>query len=88
MEKTLPISLARPQLTKLIAELEKGGEPIKITHRGRVEAVLISAEDYDSLIETLEILSDPEAMAAIKESEKDIKAGRLHAHKEVFKTKK
>ena len=77
MKKSLPISLVRPQLSKLVAELEKGGDPIEITHRGRVEAVLINSEDYESLLETLEILSDPEAMNAIKESEKDIKAGRL-----------
>jgi PHD/YefM family antitoxin component YafN of YafNO toxin-antitoxin module len=33
--------------------------------------------DIEGLIETIEIMSDPETMKAIKESEKDIAAGRV-----------
>lgn len=39
-----------------------------ITKNGKPAAVLISHEDLESLEETLEILGDPDALAAIKAS--------------------
>jgi antitoxin YefM len=44
-------------------------ERVTSTKNGRPAAVLIAPDDLDSLVETVEILSDPEAMAAILEAE-------------------
>jgi PHD/YefM family antitoxin component YafN of YafNO toxin-antitoxin module len=38
--------------------------------------VLISPDELESLEETLEILSDPKAMKAIRDAETDIDAGK------------
>jgi len=51
----------------------------------KMAGVLIWFEEYENLIETLEILSDSEFMESIKTGLKDEKAGRIHAHEEVFK---
>ena len=40
-----------------------------ITRNGREAAVLISPDDLASLEETLSVLSDPEAMAELREAE-------------------
>ena len=77
MNKIMPMSQVRQKITSILNELEKGGEPVIITQRSKVKAVVMSAAEYESLKETLETLSDPAAMAAIKESEKDIRARRL-----------
>ncbi len=37
---------------------------------------MVSKEDFNSVIETFEILNNPETMKQIKASEKDIKSGR------------
>lgn len=63
---TLPLAEVRAQLSKLVDSAVDTHERINITRNGRPAAVLLSVEDYDSLIETLDVLSDPEAMAAIK----------------------
>lgn len=42
---------------------------ITITKNGRPAAVLIAPDDLQSLIETLEVMSDPEAMAALREAD-------------------
>ena len=47
-----------------------------ITKHGRPAAILLSLEDLESLEETLAILSDPELMAAVREADADIAAGR------------
>lgn len=39
-------------------------------------AVLLSLEEYNSLMETLYLLSSPETIANIRQAEKDIKAGK------------
>jgi len=39
--------------------------------------VTITSDEYESMKETIEILSDPELMKQLKASEEDIKAGRV-----------
>ena len=48
-----------------------------ITRNGRPAAVMLSADEYESLEETLEILQDKDLMDALKRSEADVRAGRL-----------
>ena len=66
---TVPLATARAQLSKLVDDAVRTHERIEVTKNGRRAAVILSADDYDSLIETLDVLSDAEAMAAIRESE-------------------
>lgn len=63
---TLPLAEVRAQLSKLVESAIDTHERINITRNGRPAAVLLSAEDYDSLIETLDVLGDPDAMADIR----------------------
>jgi prevent-host-death family protein len=51
-------------------------ERFEITRNGSRVAVLLGADDYDGLMETLEILSDPVLMAEIRQADDDISAGR------------
>ncbi len=58
---------------------------VSVTIDSRHLRILTSARDtLDEVIETLEILSDPEAMDAIREGERDIKAGRTKAFDELL----
>lgn len=52
-----------------------GAEPDR-TEQGN-PAALIPYEEHQGHVETLNILSDPAAMAALEEAESDIEAGRL-----------
>lgn len=42
----------------------------------KIQETMVRREDLDALLDTIEILSDPEAMATIQKSEDDIVAGR------------
>jgi antitoxin YefM len=85
--ETVPLSKAKASLSEFIRRIREEHETFAITHRGKVEGVLLSIEEYESLIETLEILSDRDLMAAIRRGLKDEKSGRLHPPKEVFPDK-
>jgi len=55
-----------------------------ITKNGKPAAVLMSVEDLESLDATLELLSDPEALADIEESKINAKHGYYYAEDEVW----
>ena len=57
---------------------------IPITRRGRPVMALMSWELFESLVETIEIMSDPELMAHISQSEKDIAEGKTVSLHEVM----
>jgi antitoxin YefM len=75
--RIVPFSEARANLTELLDELENKHEHVLITRNGRPSAVMLSADEYESLEETLEILQDKDLMEALRKSEDDIRAGRL-----------
>ena len=43
----------------------------------RIEEKMVTREDVEALIDSIEILSNPETMEALHESDHDIKAGRV-----------
>jgi antitoxin YefM len=55
---TLPVADARAQLSKLIEEAATTHERFEITRNGHRAAVLLSADDYDVMQETIAVLSD------------------------------
>lgn len=83
----VPLSQAKARLSSLVRKIREERGTYGITHRGKPEGVLLSVEEYETLIETLEILSDRELMASIDRGLADEKAGRLYAHDEVFPEK-
>jgi antitoxin YefM len=79
----IPLAEARARLSKLVDSAVRTHERTTITRNGVPAAVLLSADDYESLQETLETLADPDLMAAIREGLDDIAAGDLHSQADV-----
>ena len=72
---TVTATEARKELFNLIRRALNAHDPVRIQHReGGV--VLMSEEDYEGLIETLELLSIAGMRESINEAEADIDAGR------------
>ena len=63
---TLTASEARANLYRLIDQAVESHQPVVITGR-RANAVLLSAEDWQSIQETLHLLSVPGMRESIKE---------------------
>lgn len=80
---TVPLAEARAQLSKLLDEAVRTHERIEVTRNGRRAGVLLSADDYDSLIETLDILSDRELMAELRAAEAAAERGEVFTLDEV-----
>jgi prevent-host-death family protein len=68
MPRTLPISEVKTRLPELVMGVAERDEEIVVTKNGRPAAMLVSYEEYQRQKETLDILSDPDMMAQIRES--------------------
>ena len=66
--QTTSLADAKDRLDELISAVEGTQKRVTITRNDKPVAVLIAVDDLESLTETLEILSDPEATAAIAEA--------------------
>jgi len=73
--RTLPLTEAKDQLSGLIEEAQTTHEIITITRHGRPAAVLMAADDLESLHETLFWLSQPGIHESLVEAEREYAAG-------------
>lgn len=64
-----PLRSVRDHFSEVVDRVERHHERVTITRNGRPVAVLISRDDLASLEETLDVLSDPEALADIREGD-------------------
>jgi antitoxin YefM len=81
---TLSIREARERLTRLPEELARGQPTaISITRRGEPVLAVMPWDFYEALMETLEILGDDEALAALRQGVRDVAAGRVRSWDDV-----
>ncbi|MBI1871768.1 MAG: type II toxin-antitoxin system Phd/YefM family antitoxin [Chlamydiae bacterium] len=76
-------SEARQKLFQLVRRSIKGHVPIRITSKSG-DVILMSEDDYESLLETLELLSIKGVLKGVQEAKEDIRMGRTKSLKEVF----
>ena len=70
--KTVPLSEAKDKLSSLVDEADKTHEIIQITRHGHPSAVLMSADDLESLQETIVWLSQPGIREDLEQARRDI----------------
>ena len=80
---TITATAARQHFYQLLRKSVKGHVPVKITSKDG-DAVMLSEADYESLLETLELLSVPGMRKSIREAKADIRAGRTKSLKAIF----
>lgn len=76
MVNTISVRELRPKLAEVLSAVHNRFDRYIVTKRGRPEAVMISIEDYESILETLNILSDKSLMRRIRKAEKDLSRGK------------
>lgn len=75
--KFVPFTAARSTLSELLDDVQARQEHVVITRQGRPAAVVISTDEWEAIQETLAVLDDEATLAALRESEEDVRAGRL-----------
>jgi antitoxin YefM len=76
-EDIKPLTEFRANVAAFVQKVRKSKRPIVITQHGRSSAVLLGVEEYESLIEKIEILQD------IHLAEKQLDDGMSIGHEDV-----
>ena len=85
IEEYMSISDAKARLLEVLRRIEEQHGNVVITKNGIPKAVLLSYEDFEGLLETIDILSDSRTVDGIKKGLQDIEAGKVVSLKEAFK---
>lgn len=81
--QTLSATQARSDLFGLVKNAVKKHQLCRINHRAG-DAILISEEDYESLLETMELLSAPNFRKKHRRARKEIREKKTVSFEEVF----
>ena len=79
MTKSVTLKRLRPELPRIIKDIDSKMSRFIITKNGKPVALIMAIDDYASLLETLDVLSNKGLMKKIKQAEIDIKKGGVKA---------
>lgn len=80
---TLSVAEARATFSKIVEAASSTHERYEVTRNGRRAAVLLGADDFDALLETLAILGDPVLVASLREGLSELDEGLTVSAQEV-----
>ena len=83
MVTTVSLKELRPGLPKVIQRIDRKLDRYVVTRRGKPVVVMLSVDDYDALMETLDILADPQAMAGLRAGERDVRQGKTRPWRDI-----
>lgn len=83
MAKTVPVRDFRSNLSQILSDVADRRDHVVVTRNGRPAAALVPIDEYQALEETAEILSDPDAMAAIEAGRAEGERGETIPFEEV-----
>ena len=81
---TLTVTEAKTHLLEIIRKSAKTMERFIVSKNGRPKVVIMSVDEYEGWLETLDILSDKNALKDIREAQKELAEGKGLAFDEVF----
>ena len=84
MNKIISLKEARQNFSALVDQADRLSSRFVVTKNGTPRAVLMSAEEFESWLETLEITSNPQTVEALDQGLKEANAKKLLAFKDVF----
>ena len=82
--KVIPITDGRKELLRLAKEAKENLDRFVFTRNGKPEVVLLSIEDYEDLLETLELYEIPGLAEVLNKRREDVRAGRFLPESDVF----
>ena len=81
--RTLSVADARANFSRVVESASQTHERFDVTRNGGRIAVILGADDFDALIETVEILANAEEMNSIRDGLQELVAGDLVGADEV-----
>ncbi|MFH0725688.1 MAG: type II toxin-antitoxin system prevent-host-death family antitoxin [Pseudomonadota bacterium] len=83
-DHVIPVSKAKKDLLGILKQMTEDGAVIGITRNGEMVGVIMTPDRYESIMETIEILSDGEILKKLESSKFDFMPGRTLKDDEVW----
>lgn len=77
MDKTVTATEARNNFFAILKTVKTPGVFVRITYEGHPAGVLMSADEFEGWMETMDIMSHPEEVALIEEGMQEKKRGEV-----------
>lgn len=74
--KSIKVTDAKKHLLEIIRDADESFERYCITKNGEPKVILMSVDDYEGWLETLELMSSKDALTEIKKARKELDAGK------------
>ena len=71
----MSLAAVKARFSELVDRVERQQDRVVVTRNGKPAAVLISADDLESLEETLAVMSDRSVAAQLRDSQRAVAAG-------------
>ncbi|TAL22658.1 MAG: type II toxin-antitoxin system Phd/YefM family antitoxin [Nitrospirae bacterium] len=76
MTKTVPLAEAKKSLSAIVKDVDEKYDRFAITQNGVEKAVILSSDEFEGLMETLDILSHKEEKEAIARAKEQVRKGK------------
>ena len=83
-QQILPVTKVKRELLDILKRMEEDQATIALTRNGEPVGVMMTLSRYESLMETIEILSDRTILESLKKSKKDFEEDRVLSDEEVW----
>lgn len=74
-DRVLPLAEIKKRLSEIVDGVEQRHDRVVLTRHGRPAAVILSPDELESIEETLDLLSNPDALAEIRRAQTELDAG-------------
>ena len=84
MSRIIPLSEARAKFSLLVKQADRLSERFVVTKNGMPKAVVMSVKEFESWVETVDLMSNSKKMKALKQGLKEAKTGKFRSFREAF----
>jgi len=84
LQKIFSVTKVKRELLDILKAMEEEYATVTMTRNGEPVGVMMTPDRYESLLETIEILSDKSILRSLKASQKDFKTGKVCTHNEAW----
>ena len=83
-QQILPVTKVKRELLDILKRMEEDEATIALTRNGEPVGVMMTLSRYESLLETIEILSDRTILESLKKSKEDFEEEKVFSDEEVW----
>ncbi|MGD9160009.1 MAG: type II toxin-antitoxin system Phd/YefM family antitoxin [Desulfobacteraceae bacterium] len=84
IQKIMPVTTVKKNILNIIKEISEDDSTVTVTKNGVAVSVMMSPDRYIGLMETIEILSNPDIMKALNSSRGNFLENKTYSHNDVW----